>query len=487
MHERNHASLDEEMTQASKKLDLQAKISLVLAAVILPIFLIVTVAENKIMLPILEQEIQQIGINAGKTLAAEIDSARLLSLQNPTPRIENSLQEILYSHPDIVRIDVFARIPNSNALKWIASNIEEDPNTSPPSVTLSETVTSEFKQDQNGGEFWEVNVPIEHRSRDLRVPKRILGMVHVVASTQLIGKIGSALWKTTAMAAAFSVVSLILILSYFLRKTIENDRRLIQAESHNVQLTEQLHHAHRQIMTNEKLAVMGQLTASFAHEIGTPLNAIGGHLQLLREEIEPSKKKGAVERLNTVNGQLRKIEEIVKSFLQSTAKPAFQRQLVDLNQLADRSLEIVRPRILSMSIDVKRMFNREMGPLRLVPLDIEQILLNLLNNSLDSIQSKMESYPKGRRVLGITTHVLKNDGNEWAQVEVYDTGEGISKADLKNVMKPFFTTKRPGEGTGLGLTICQQIVQKYGGELLIDSKEGAWTRITIQIPFQGNV
>jgi signal transduction histidine kinase len=75
-------------------------------------------------------------------------------------------------------------------------------------------------------------------------------------------------------------------------------------------------------------------------------------------------------------------------------------------------------------------------------------------------------------------------GKQWAEIQVYDTGEGIRKTDLDMVLKPFFTTKRPGEGTGLGLTICQQLVNKYGGELGIDSKEGAWTRVTVKLPYR---
>jgi two-component system NtrC family sensor kinase len=216
------------------------------------------------------------------------------------------------------------------------------------------------------------------------------------------------------------------------------------------------------------------------------LNAVGGHLQLLKEEILPHAGKGIEDRLEIVNGQLTKIEQIVKSFLQSTEKPPSQKQLVDLNYLADKTLGIVIPRIDSLGIDVKRKFDREMGPLRAVPLDLEQILLNLLNNSLDSIKSKLSQRERASFQLEIRTGVVKEQGKEWAEVSVYDTGEGINKLDLKKVLKPFFTTKRPGEGTGLGLAICQQLAHKYGGNLLIDSKEGAWTRVTLKLPYHAN-
>jgi signal transduction histidine kinase len=462
-------------------LDLQAKIILILIAVIVPTFLIVTIAENKFTQPLLEEEIRQVGITSAKTLATEIVSARLLSLPHPEPAIESHIQDILYSQPNVLRIDVYAKDPVTGAVKTVASNIEEDPGVAPPANAMVEGVTSEFKADENGTGAWEIGVPIEHRARDPRGPKRVLGAVHVVISLQLVDRVVATLWKTTATAASFSVVMLVAGLTFFLRRTIENDRKLREAETQNLALTEQLHDAERLVMNTEKLAVMGQLTASFAHEIGTPLGAIGGHLQLLREELRDSGSAPATgERLEVINGQVSKIEGIVKGFLQSTAKPDSQRQLVDINRIVERSLGIALPRMQSAGVEVRRELDREMGPIRVVPVELEQILLNLINNSLDSLASKRGG---GRMQLEVSTQVSRADGREWAEIGVYDTGEGIRKADLRNVLKPFFTTKRPGEGTGLGLTICRELAHKYGGELVLDSREGAWTKVTLRLPY----
>lgn len=474
------------MRRLRRRLDLQAKISLILVAVIIPTFVVVTVAENKLTQPILEEEMRQIGINSAKTLAAEIISSRLLMQANPTLAIETRIQELVYTQPNIVRIDVIAKDPATGAPKTVGSNVEEDP-ANPQQLPLVETVTSEFKSDEGGVGIWDINVPIEQRGRDPHGPKKFLGTIHVVTSLKLVERIVGTLWKTTATAAALSVVVLLLALSYFLRKTISNERLLKQAETQNIQLTEQLHEVQRILMNTEKLAVMGQLTASFAHEIGTPLNAIGGHLQLLKDELAPSRGPSALfQRLEIINGQLSKIEEIVKGFLQSTAKPPSQRQLVDVNRLVDRTLGIVKPRVESAQVEIKRSFDRNMGPIRWVPIDLEQILLNLLNNSLDSLKAKQargELREKSRMQIEVSTEARQVKGKEWVLLSVYDTGEGIRKTDLSNVLKPFFTTKQPGEGTGLGLTICQQLIHKYGGTLEIDSKEGTWTKVTLRIPY----
>ncbi len=468
----------------ARRLDLQTKISLVLVTVILSTFLVVTIAENKLTQPILEEEMREIGITSGQTLAADIVSSRLLSLQNPTPAIENRIQDFLYSQPNIVRIDVTERDPATGQPKMVGSNIEEDPDSPPTVFPVVDSVTAEYKKDDSGMKIWEINVPIERKSRDPRGPRRLLGSVHVVVTMRLVGEMARTFWKTTAAAAAVSVVTLIFMLGYFLRKTIANDKLLRQAEDQNLQLTEQLHETERQLMNTEKMAVMGQLTASFAHEIGTPLNAIGGHLHLLKEELDLPARPTLGERLDVINGQLLKIESIVKGFLQSTSKPVSQKQLVDVNRLVEKALGIVRPRIEAQNVEIIRRFNREMGPVRAVPLDLEQIFLNLMTNSLDSLKAKADGNTKTKLALEISTRIAEAEGKWWAQIVVYDTGGGIKKSDLKNVLKPFFTTKRPGEGTGLGLTICQQLAHKQGGQLEIDSKEGSWTKVTLRIPYQ---
>jgi signal transduction histidine kinase len=464
-----------------ERLDVQAKITLVLVLVIVPTFLVVTVAQNKFTQPVLEEELRQVALSSARGLAVDIATNKILQHPNASTEIDAKIQEILSAQPDIYRIDVVGRDTATGLVKLVSSSFEDDPS-QPLVVPLVDSPVSDYKVDAEGVASWEINYPIEHKSRDPKIPRRQLGTVHLILSMKLMQRIVGAIWKTTGYAAGLSVVMLLLALSYFLRKTIENDRRLKQAESHNLQLAEQLHEAQRDLMNTEKLAVMGQLTASFAHEIGTPLNAIGGHLQLLKEELGEATDS----RVEIIEGQLAKITGIVKSFLQSTAKPTSQTQLVDVNRLVDKTLGIVRPRIESMGVEVRRLLDHDLGPIRMVPLDLEQILLNLVNNSLDSIKSKLDARDKGKTVLEMTTERDHQNGSDWALISVYDTGEGINKLDLKKVLKPFFTTKRPGEGTGLGLTICQQLAHKYGGVLEIDSKEGAWARVTLKLPYHHN-
>lgn len=468
-----------------RRLDLQAKILLVLIAVILPTYFALIFMENKLTVPVLEQEMKQVAINAAKNLAGHIESNRLFFRTSSSKDIENHIQDLFYWQPSIARVDVVQKDEQTGAIRLIASNIEQESGTDPVLFPLPESTVAEYKTEEDGVSYWEVVEPIRVRHKLPAVSTNpIIGAVRLQISLKTVDNVSDAFWKISLVAAIINVIVLILALSYFLRRTIENDRLLKRAESQNLELTAQLHEAERQLMQNEKLAVMGQLTASFAHEIGTPLNAVGGHLQLLREEIPMPISKSAGERLDIITSQLLKIENIVKSFLQSTAKPVSQFQLVDVNQVAERVVAIVRPRIETLKIDVQLRLDKSLGPVRAVPVDMEQILLNLVNNSLDSIQSKLRAGTRSGMQLKISSALYIEEAENFAEITIQDTGEGISKANLANVFKPFFTTKAQGEGTGLGLAICQQLASKYNAPLLIDSKEGAWTKLILRIPYR---
>ena len=466
-----------------RSLDLQAKVTLILGVVIVPTFLVVTVAENALTRPWLENEIRQIATGVGQALATEISSSRWLQLENPTPAVERRMQELLYQQPHIVRMDVLVPGDPSRGpyapVRLIASSVDEDPMGIHPQQELVELPESEIFVDEEDARFWRITLPIESKPVG-KAPKRVLGNIQIVGSLSLVSRVHSLLWRSTAVAAFLAFTALFLALRFFLKKTMENERRLIHAESRNLELTERLHEAQRELMNTEKLAVMGQLTASFAHEIGTPLNAMGGHLQLLGMDVKDSRSQS---RLAIIRSQLEKIEGIVKGFLQSTAQPPSQRQLVDVNRVIEQTLSIVAPRADSLGVELARELDRNLGPVRAVPVELEQILLNLVNNSLDALQAKKQQGARGMLRLEVRSVMSELESRPAAELEVYDTGEGISVDDLKNVFKPFFTTKRPGQGTGLGLTICQQLANKNGAEIEMKSRKGSWTRVRLRVPY----
>jgi signal transduction histidine kinase len=457
---------------------LQAKVSLVLVAVVVPTSVGVALLQSKLISTGIQEEGRQLGVSSAKTLVAEIIQKRLLSGAPPLTGLESYLQEFVYNQPSVVRIDVMTRDPASGEPKLVASTIEEDPGTPAPLLPWVESVQSQLRVDEiEGDSRWEVFAPIELPRRDPRAPRRILGTVGVTVSLKLATRIEAAVWRITAGGALLTVAILIGFLSFFLRRTFENEERLVFAENRNLALTEKLLGLQRELMNLEKLAVMGQLTAQFAHEIGTPLNAIGGHLELLRGDLKKDADPGSAGRLEIIRGQVERIEGIVRSFLRSTGRPSMQRQLLDLREVVERALALIAPRAEAHRIELRRRLpSGRLPSVRVVPGEIEQILLNLMNNSLDSLQASGER--RSERFLEVSLHA---GGGGEVELRVRDSGEGISAADLKEVWKPFFTTKSPAEGTGLGLTICRELAARNQGELDLESVQGVGTTVILRL------
>jgi signal transduction histidine kinase len=446
--------------QARTRLGLRTRLFGILVISLAPTFLLMTIVQNQLALPFLRDEIRQDGLTIARTLVQDILKTKILTRSHAVDWLEVRMSEITDAQPAVLRVDVVARDPESGLLKVLASSVEEDPLAPQFTPSWVETPSADFKSDESGRDYWEIHYPIEVRAdtkNDARAreerrqgfpsSRRILGSVHLIMSMHAADTLTSTLWKTSAFAGLATFFLLVLLLSYSFKRTLQNDQKLKEAEMQNENLRGLLHDAQRQLMNSEKLAVMGQLTGSFAHEIGTPLNAMSGHLQLLQEELtdsspRPGLQESRFNRIKIIEGQLLKISQIVRGFLQSTAQPESQRQWVDLPLIAEKTLSLVAPRVHLLGVEVKRSFDRSLAPMRAVPLDWEQITLNLVNNSLDSLAQK-----QGKRLLELKVSSQQTQGKLVATLEVYDTGEGISRQDLEQVRKPFFTTKPPHQGT----------------------------------------
>lgn len=452
------------LARAANQLSLGWKIYLSLAAILLPVFTLTIFVQTQVTSPLLEEEVRQIGTSVCRSLATDIVASHLLSKPD---QLEARLIEITWLQPSIVRLDVITR--ENQTYKLVATNVVEDTPFDFSTLNLEDSPRTELRRDSNRG-YWEIIFPV--RDKDHR---HTIAYIHAEASLQLVHQVVGIFSKVAFLGAILAIGLLIGLLSYYLRRMIGNERRLRKAEIENLELTQQLQETQRRLFLNEKLAIMGQLTASFAHEIGTPLNSLSGHLQLLRDELT---EKNPQSRIDIINSQVTRIEGIVKDFLASTHTPPQQRQLVDIATLVGRITKLVAPRIASLRADVRIEIADNLEPLRAVPTDLEQVLLNLTNNAIDALEASSnprELVYEARRV---------HDGKKKTlELLVRDTGSGIAPEAMKQVLKPFFTTKAPGQGTGLGMSISQRLIKKYGGKLELDSTLGKGTTIKVSLPY----
>lgn len=453
-------------------LSLGTKIYLSLFSILVPIFALTVFVQVQSTAPLLEEEVRQLGLSVCRSLTSDILSQNLLSKPD---KLEAKLIETTWQQPSIVHLSVLTKELDKDSketMKQIASNIDTEtvPDVSMFDFTTDLAQTSIISEDNNS--YWQINFPITNKNKS-----KIIAYIHAQVSLEIVKHFTGIVSQITTIGAVISIALLLWLLSNYLKKTIENERKLRQAESQNIQLTNQLHEAQQQVFLNEKLAVMGQLTASFAHEIGTPLNSLSGHLQLLKDEV---KNDDSQKRIGIINSQVTRIEKTVKEFLASTHAPTSNKQLVDVKELIEKIILLIQPRLQNAKINVKFIPHENIKSIRIAPSDLEQVLINLVNNAVDSLVDSNQQ----NKVLEFILCTKKTQKGMDLQLTVADNGKGIAKEDLKNVTKAFYTTKAPGKGTGLGLAICQRLIKKYGGRLELDSVLGKGTQVKVSIPYE---
>jgi signal transduction histidine kinase len=253
---------------------------------------------------------------------------------------------------------------------------------------------------------------------------------------------------------------------------------LLQANAQLADMKDRLYHS-------ERLAAVGQLVASVAHEVGTPLHSIAWHVQALAEE--PGVTADMKKRIDIVDDQLNRVVRIIQDLLSSTR----QRKPEPLWQLPDR---LVQPVVALMepAFHAKQvaLLVEQTASLPLAWADVEkinQVLVNLLTNAL------VATGTGGTVTVAIASRPASIDEAEAGQctgrrvdvmllLMVRDTGCGIPQEDLQRVFEPFFTTKAVGKGTGLGLFLSRETVLAHGGSLTIESEVGKGTTVTVALP-----
>ena len=239
-----------------------------------------------------------------------------------------------------------------------------------------------------------------------------------------------------------------------LLKKVETATTELRAANANLIRTQQ------RLAYSERMAAIGQVTASLAHEIGTPLNAVAGHLQLLGRN--HSDAQDTQRRLKIIDAQLDSVVQTVKSLLERTHRRRVRLELIDINETVRELALLVEPMLESQNIKASVTLD-ELLPCVSADRDgLHQVFLNLVNNSCDAM-------PNGGE-LEIATRYLR----ERRQVEIMfsDSGAGIAPDVVDHLFEPMFTTKQ--SGGGLGLVIARDIITEHRGRIeLVSGSSGA--------------
>jgi signal transduction histidine kinase len=253
-----------------------------------------------------------------------------------------------------------------------------------------------------------------------------------------------------------------------------------------------------QLVQSEKMASLGEMTAGIAHEIQNPLNFVNNFSEVnaelineLKTELEAGNKQEVLEIVRDIKENEEKInyhgkraDAIVKSMLQHSRAGSGKKELTDINALADEYVRLsyhgLRAKDKSFNAKFETDFDNSVGQVNVIPQEIGRVLLNLINNAFYAVSEKER---QGNGGYEPTVWISTRRKEDKVEIKVKDNGNGIPHRVLDKIFQPFFTTKPPGQGTGLGLSLSYDIITKaHGGEFSVETKEGEGTEFTISLP-----
>ena len=228
----------------------------------------------------------------------------------------------------------------------------------------------------------------------------------------------------------------------------------------------------QQLWQASRLATMGELAASVAHELNNPLATISLRLETLAAQLEnDDQKRRSVE---IVADEAERMGKLVGNLLQFSRRTHRQISTIDAREELDNSVELIEYHLRSNNVKIVREYDANLPTIQADRQQLRQVFLNLMTNASDAMKSG------GTITLRAT--VINGRNAEMVRLEFEDTGGGINPENLQKIWDPFFTTKPEGKGTGLGLAICKRVIEEHHGSITIQSEGEKGTRVTLEMP-----
>jgi histidine kinase len=286
------------------------------------------------------------------------------------------------------------------------------------------------------------------------------------------------------------------------RRVDERSRELASRDDAALSAERRLKEAQQQLLVQERLASLGQLTAGIVHEIKNPLSFVNNFAELsvaLADEIEEGVREGGVEGLDEALSDLRqnlarirehgkRANDIIHGMLLHSRAPTGGREEVDINALLANSVSLayhgMRGRMRGFDVSVDAEYDRTIGPMKVASSELSQVFVNVIDNACYAMQKRSR---EGRGAYAPRLTIRTKNLGPLAEVRIRDNGTGIPEDVLGRIFRPFFTTKPTGEGTGLGLSVSHDIVvEGHKGEMRVESSVGDHTEFVIALPRGGH-
>jgi two-component system NtrC family sensor kinase len=231
------------------------------------------------------------------------------------------------------------------------------------------------------------------------------------------------------------------------------------------------------IIQSEKQASVGRLAAGVAHEINNPLTGVltYTHMLLRRKELNPEVRSD----LETIASATDRVRKIVKGLLDFSRQTKLDPESTEINRLVRSAIALVENQALVKGVNIKFSAGENLPPVTLDRSQMQSVLINIIINAMDATE------PGGNIRIFTAAALSGNDsGRRGVEITVADTGGGIPPENLNRLFDPFFTTKAIGQGTGLGLSVSQGIVQRHGGTIRVQSEVGKGSRFFVWLPVE---
>jgi PAS domain S-box-containing protein len=231
----------------------------------------------------------------------------------------------------------------------------------------------------------------------------------------------------------------------------------------------------KQLIHTQKMESIGTLAAGVAHEVGNPLASISALVQVAQRSTQD---EFIIDRLELVKKQITRISKIIRDLVDFSRPSNYELALTDLNQNVEEAVEIVKVGKKAKDIGFIVEFDNSIPQLPLVADQLQQVFVNILINAVDAISDDKNIEQKQSKEIWVSTY--KNEDSVF--IKFKDTGMGIPGENLSKIFEPFYTTKKEGKGTGLGLWVSYGIIKSFQGDISVESIEGKETVFLVSIP-----
>jgi len=294
----------------------------------------------------------------------------------------------------------------------------------------------------------------------------------VLVISTMVTKVTQGLRERFKVFFIIGVVILSFILFFSFLIYYLNSKR-IRAEESRRNL-EKIHEYKDQLDQASKLASIGELVDSVAHEINTPAGIIAAHLDGLTLQLKIPDE--IIPEVNIIKKQIKRITDYTRTLLNYSHRMEFNPESVDLKELVEECIYILSPKFRSKKIKIERLFN-DCPLIKADQGQLQQVIINLLINAADSIDHS--------GIIKVSINRFSKDNADLGVITIEDNGSGIPKENIEKIFNAFFSTKQKDKGTGLGLYISKAIIQRHKGNITVNPSTSGGAIFEITLPING--